>query len=438
MEEKKAQTRGSWMSKLYDLGEKVPETGISSIASDAYRQFNRAGTKAIGSAIGAIPGLASFGLNAVDYGINKLTGVESGLGKVAEYLPTPQKVTDYIRNSIIEREGRPEGYFEQHNNWEKYLDDTVDTLTGLLVGIPGTRLGGVGLKTAAGLTAAKEGSKFAAEKLGAGELGQELAGFGGMLISSIIGAPRTLQKSSELYESAQKSAKEHMPYKSDLIRKAIKETEKTISKLPRSNNDIKSVYETLESIASGIDYDKNVDLNTLLKQKQFMNKSLSDVARGYLTPVREAIRQTIGEARNVYPEFSDNFLRADKLHSAARAAEETGLFIGKNIDISKVKDPFITGLFTLGASALASPFLPGPLSYGLGVLGYSYIGKSVAEAINVLYSSPEAQKYYLEVVNGALKRSAPAVIRGLNRLDSTIKREKKRATSSGLIDLGPK
>ena len=425
------------MTKLYSLGnvnQQAPSTSKSSPIADLVgnveRNINRSGVKALSSVAG-IPGdIGSVALQASEYGYNKLTGKELGAGKVAEYLPTSDKIEKFIQKGVSKKHNLASDYWDPANRAEKTLDSVAETLTGLLT------VGGSGIKTAAKLAGAKELGKVAAEAFGYGELGQEVGGLGAMLLTSVVGAPRVAQQAKNVYEKAEKATKKEMPYKSNIIKNGIAKTTENIVDLPSSSKDIKDVNEVLGAVENAIHPIKDtVDLNALLKQKKFINKSVSKEARDYLTPLRNSIRETIKAAEDTYPEFSKEYLLADKLHAAARTAEEAGGFIRKHVDLNKTKNPLIGGLFTVGAAKLIEPFVPSYVSFGIGALGSANSVKAIIEAASVLKDSPEARKYYKDIIQGALKESSTQVIRSLNKLDGVIKKESKRSNKGGLYPL---
>jgi hypothetical protein len=187
------------MTKLYSLGnvnQQAPSTSKSSPIADLVgnveRNINRSGVKALSSVAG-IPGdIGSVALQASEYGYNKLTGKELGAGKVAEYLPTSDKIEKFIQKGVSKKHNLASDYWDPANRAEKTLDSVAETLTGLLT------VGGSGIKTAAKLAGAKELGKVAAEAFGYGELGQEVGGLGAMLLTSVVGAPRVAQQAKNV------------------------------------------------------------------------------------------------------------------------------------------------------------------------------------------------------------------------------------------------
>jgi hypothetical protein len=457
---------------------KAPSTGISrpaqAISSGAEyikdavpsalewggRQLARTGARIAESALGAPADILSGALGLGGVLEQATQGEPQILSQAHElarnYLPTSENIRKYGTEKVAEQIA-PEGYLDPQDEWEKQADNWVDLFAGIA-----SPLTGAGRFTVKGLSAAaKEGAKlatagsvgkWAAESLGAGEGWQQAASTGAMLLTSLAGAPKMKEYASGLYEKAKRAVSKNTPEEVEMIlkdlgpnapfnvskvsRKGIKdfsarrlgagmEKSRELIREGLSNDGKKIAQENLAEIAGKISKGK-IPLSEVAAVKKSINENIyktsnrdaQRAAEEYLSPVKDALIDTIKESAKGNPEFANNLLEADKIWAAIKNEDIISTVLQKYIktDINELKNPLFIS-FLSGIAAVPLSFIHPYLGKAAATAAVGIPAYVTVRAARVFYNSPQARQYYKDFAKSALKNNIPRMLRDIKKLD---------------------
>lgn len=422
-------------------GQQVPGTGISPAAKkvsraaetiqqaaptlgDIGRNVARFGARAGEAILGAPADLATAALGLGSLGEQVTQGQPQILSQLHEaarsYLPTSENIRKYGTEKIAEKV-LPEGYLQPQTENEQRWDNVVDTIASL--GSPLLGSARVGLKTAAKLGLSGEFAKWGAEKLGFGETGQAVASTGAMLATSLAGAPHMTEYAGTLYNRAKDIAKNAKPVSAATIENVIADTRKNILGKGARNKAKGIAEEFLQDIESKIDpVTKTIPLDEIAQLKQDINANIYKssnqaevrAAEQYLREVKGALIE--GAKSN--KEFANNLLAADEIWSALKQEDIVSNFLQKYIksDINELKSPLTTAFLSTLAGAAITPLSPSIgstlITGGIGLAGYTGY-----KALQVFRKSPQARKYYKDLMKYSLQKNVPQVLKTIKKLD---------------------
>lgn len=458
----------------YPGKQEVPSTGISRPAQkiskaaesvqnilpslgDIGRNVVRGGARIAEAALGAPADLATAALGLGSLAEQVTQGEPQIVSKLHEaargYLPTSENIRKYGTEKIAEKVA-PEGYLTPQNEWEEYLDNFVDTAASFASPLVGPAK--VGLKQAAKLAGAGGLAGWGAKKLGFGETGQTVASAGAMLATTFAGAPRMVDRAKELYNEARDSLKPTAAEIEKLTKNARPGSKITIKGI--SHDKIERGLKLAESnISAGLDdaakdiarkdiakvrskYVKGeiplgevaqikFDLNDRIYKST--NRSELKAAEQYLKPLKDSLIETIKDSSHKYPKFADKLLTADEIWAALKEEDFVSKFLNKRIDVNynELKSPLTVGLLTALGGAAIEPFFPGTGKYvalgGLGLAGYSGY-----KAARIFSKSPQARKYYGELISSSLKKNVPQTLKAIRKLDHIFSVEDEESPQS--------
>lgn len=429
---------------------------------DIGRNVVRGGARIAEAALGAPADLATAALGLGSLAEQVTQGEPQIVSKLHEaargYLPTSENIRKYGTEKIAEKVA-PEGYLTPQNEWEEYLDNFVDTAASFASPLIGPAK--VGLKQAAKLAGTGGLAGWGAKKLGFGETGQAVASAGAMLATTFAGAPRMVDRAKGLYDKAKKAVRKATPAEienilkdmprrphdisrvgvkdisSSIVEKGLAQVTEEINKglsSPAKNIARKDVEDMLSKIKNG-----RINLEEIAQSKFDINKRIYkstnkadyEAASEYLKPLKDSLIETIKESAPTHPEFAKNLLEADEIWAALKEEDFVSKFLNKRIDVNynELKSPLTVGLLTALGGAAIEPFFPGTGKYvalgGLGLAGYSGY-----KAARIFAKSPQARKYYGELISSSLKKNVPQTLKAIRKLDHIFSVEDEESPQS--------
>lgn len=418
------------------------ETPVGTVTRGLARTAARAGEAALG-----VPGdIASGLLSLGNLAYNKTTGEKSPLSGASDYLPTSKNIKEYGTKNI-EKALLPKDYLEPQGEGEELADTIISDFTSILMPVGGAiGLAGKGGKLAKGAV------KSAALSSGLGNVagfltknitGSEGAGegvkAGTMLLTSLVGAPRMINKAQEMYEKAKGLAPETAQVTTKPIGDALNKIDKLLVG-QKENKGGKALKSFIESEAHTLANSSSASVDDIIRFKQGFNKyirenpALKDVSDA-TKQLREGINQVIDTYGKTNPSFLNTYRSADQLYSEALKSNKIQDFIAnstKKIASKGLKTKGVLQLLGLGSyAAKALPALG-----AAGVLGaVTYPVAEIYKRIPGLLQKPAVRRYYAQTLQQAAKGSRPGVIKAVMQLDKAMEKEERDTQSMGRYEI---
>jgi hypothetical protein len=417
------------------------ESGLGSLTRHTARTAARAGESALG-----VPGdIASGLLSLGNLAYTKATGEESPLSGAQDYLPTSAKIKEYITKPL-EKALLPQNYLEPQGEGEKLVDDIISDFTSIIMPIGGA----IGLVGKGGKIA-KGAAKTAALSSGLGNIagfltknitGDESKGegvkAGTMLLTSLVGAPRMIQKAQQLYDQAKGLAPETARVTTKPIADALNKIDQLLVG-QKENKGGKALQSFIETEAHKLVNNPSATVDEIIRLKQGFNKfarenrAIKDVG-----DASKQLRDGINGAIDVYgktnPSFLNTYRAADQLYSEALKSNKVQDFIvdaTKKIASKGLKTKGV--LQILGLGEYAAKALPA-LALAGTVGAATYPVAALYKRIPGFLQKPAVRRYYMQTLKEAAKGSRPGVIKAVMRLDKAISDE-EMPSSTGRYEI---
>jgi hypothetical protein len=400
------------------------------------RGLARTAARASEAALGVPGDIASSLLSLGNLAYNKATGEQSPLGNVSDYLPTSKNIKEY-GTKTIEKALLPKDYLEPQGEGEQLADNIISDFSSIIMPVGGALgLAGKGGKIAKGAVKSAAISSglgniagFLTKNITGNEGAAEGVKAGTMLLTSLVGSPRMINKAQELYEKA----KGLVPETAQVTTKPIGDALNKIDKLlvgQKENRGGKALQSFLESEAHKIANTSSASVDDIIRFKQGFNKylrenpSLRDVGDA-TKQLREGINHTIDAYGKTNPSFLNAYRSADQLYSEALKSNKLQDFIAsstKKIASKGLKTKGVLQLLGLGSyAAKALPAL-GAASVAGAV---TYPIAEIYKRIPGLLEKPAVRRYYAQTLKQAAKGSRPGVIKAVIGLDKAIEKEER-------------
>lgn len=335
--------------------------------------------------------------------------------KTAEFLPGQEEVREKITSYLPEQYRKPQGEQEQ------LLADIAADVGSLLFPL------GAPTKATRALKIAGLGNigKFLTKKVGGSEALQEGVKIGTMLFTSLGLQDSLKNRAAQMY----KQVDELLPESKSINFKPIRETMDEIYnefsgignvKVP-SKQAINEILGSLESVAPG----NQANIKDLISFKQDLNESLSQAfkyprARPYINKITKSINETLKNNPEVPEEISTLLKNADEIWSGMSSA---------NSALDYIKNTPKIGGKLGGKVATLLGFITSPartvkvLGAGGVALGGALGGANAFYILKNLFTKPAIRNEYTKMMAGALKESAPSVIKHANKLEKLLSKE---------------
>lgn len=341
-------------------------------------------------------------------GVNKLT---SSLGlPEQEYLETENipKLSSYIVKPL-EKGLLPERYTKPRGEIEKKAHEFVSDVTSLMIPL-GTSMK---LGKAAAVAGAGGLSKWASQRIGAGEGTQEGVKLGTMLATSLLGPSNIKNYMKDSY----KLAEEALPQEGAFV--AAHNLEKNIASLEKtfSHGEMTPskafMRDRINAIKGKIKDDK-INIKDVWELKRNINEHIHELSKPYgvekqLPVLTRSLNEILGEYGSQNTSFGKAFHTAEDVFKGINKASSVNAFLQKHVSADKI------GKITAGML----------LGYISPQTTASLVGSSLAvrEGVKIFErfkNSPEIQKYYAKIVSSAAHKNLATMNKYVKEMDNYI------------------
>jgi hypothetical protein len=385
--------------------QKPQESLLRAVGRNVGRGALRAGEAALG-----LPGdIASAVLGLTNLGVNAVAGQPSQalstLQGDVEGLLTSNALRKNITEKIV-----PSEYSEPQGEVEKFFDEVVSDVSGLLTGK--SPIGRSIFRSLAG-----NASKEAVKQLGGGDVAQTATKLGVLTLAGIPGTRKALEQSAKgSYEKVKgaiagksinannlyKTAREIFDNSSDAPHsKFVKERARNIlNKITHKNGKF--------TISADSAWESGKDINKWLRSKDLPDGAAHDLIK-LVDASKGATRQAAARA-NVLKDFN----AAEEIYNGLNNRSQVGKFLEKHVRVDSLKNPLTKALLFGGIAAKYGP------KAAVGATAGAFGAREVVRAYDLLSQSPLARRFYGDVIASALKGNAPALARDIARLDKSL------------------
>lgn len=382
-------------------GERTP---FQQKADALERGILRTGAR-VGESLLGLPGdLASLGLGAANYlSGGAIPNYEQIQEKLPVSLPTTQQNREFLRKHTGE-------YLEPQSKLEEFADEVASDLSTLLLPVKGK----IPFKAALGRALGANAASFFTKELGGGPLAQAGAKIGVSLLAGLPGMRGKLETTmGQAYDNARKSSGRGTADTTKLSTRARKIYD-AANKGDSPNKDfIKERARAVERIA---DTGKSsiADVVTL---KQDLNRQVRENAQNLSKGDKKIIGSLLDEVHTILDKygnknktFGENFRQAEDIYRGLNTRSLITDVLERNLKPSKINNPIAKSiLYTAGA--FYSP------ATALKIAGGALASREIAKTFDLFKNSKEAQKYYKEFLEQALKNHGPAAARAAVKFD---------------------
>lgn len=365
------------------------------------RHAGRTGARITESILG-IPGdIASAGLGAANY----LTGGRiPGVEGAQQYIPSStnlRKVTQTLTGEKL----------EPQSETEKFADDLASDFATFAIPVKGK----IPLKSAALKSLFGNVASFLTKSIGLGTAAQGAAKIGTVLAYNLAGGRKALQNTmKESYKSAEDlagNAKEGARELSKDINTITKDITKGI-KTPGKTFVADHLRGLTDSISNGKikvkdAWDIKKEVNELLRDAETPQTS-----KKYLGRLADSLNKVLGSYGKTNTKFGEAFHKAEDIYRGLNQASDINKNIQKVVSKESIKNPVVKGL--LMGTAFKSP---GTLPLAAAGLGTAVFVKNIVRATELLKNSPEARKYYTNIIKAAARENSSLIERNAKKLD---------------------
>lgn len=355
------------------------------------RHAARIGSR-IAETIGGIPGdISSLIQSGVITGLNKLTGHQlspEGHEEIKKQrLPTSSELKELSQKTT-------KGFTSPKNETEKFIDEVAETATSLLGPMKFRKSLGVAL----GSSLAKEGVKLS----GLGEVPQESAKLGTMLMLTALNPGGALKYAESQYKIANQLSKGASIQATNMrgnLENLLKDLQKGVSTTSKN-----AVIRPIEDILNKVNNNKILvhdltaakrDLNTLMKDPELLRRE-----KKLLKNVSKEIDTAIKPYEKTNPAFSKSYRPANEIYGAVMQGNKAYDFIKRNLGGKSIIGAAL-GELALGKAEYILPTIAG----AAGIHGTS----KAVDFFTRIAKSKQLQKYYSKAIASALKEDLPAL-----------------------------
>lgn len=381
--------------------------------------------RAAGSAIAGTPGniahLLGAGSEALQGGLNKLTGVDTGPSSSTKFLksiPGSEDIKEMF-DLLTSNQYKPQ------NELEAKMQEGVEDMASLLSG-------GTGFLKSLVVTAGGALSKLASEELGFENLGDKTK----MATQFVLGMfnPKGAQKFMQnSYNKAEKLIPQNAAISSANFEKQAKdlyaELKKGIASVPSKAPVAQSVKDMYKNAKNG-----QIDIRDLMEARRNLNEKRTSLVFDPIykgKEVKKSLAKNFEKAMDVIDntlnEYAKTNPQAMKYYRQANDAYR-GIAQSRQVSdaISRMTKKYGKHMIApLGVEAVLAPASMGYLATGLGT-GYGLL--KGGEFVHRLTMNPTLRKYYIESMTAAINQQSAQYIRSANKLAKEMEKE-------GLIDV---
>lgn len=323
-------------------------------------------------------------------------------------LPTTENITQFMRSVVEEPKtelGRRAG--------------EIAELTGRLLFPLGKP---ISFKRALTAGTAGKAAKWLAKDLRWSDTAGDVAEAAVVMGALYLGQPKTRTIAEKLYDKAKQSLPKEFEITSNEFRKKAIDSLKEWAQegAPEAVKDKDTAFRIIGALEKNISEENVINLKNLVPTIRDISQSIVEAPsprlRVELIKTNNALRNIVKNNPNVPEQFAETLLKANSLYSGIRGAEKITSFITRNPGMLKKVGGMATGMIFY----MLPPHLKGlALTAGVGAFTIKQIGN--------LIKNPEFVKAHIQLINSAIKESAPAFIRAANKINKmTPKAQRKR------------
>lgn len=382
------------------------ESTLGYIGRTGARTLARAAESVVG-----LPGDIVSGVKGlVNYGVNKLTGLEGPIGDIA--LPTSEDIRKHVTKPLTGEYLEPQGSGEKF--YDRIISDAATLLVPLKTKVPFAKaIGGALGKSVAGNTA-----QWAAEQVTDSPLVGAGAKIGAMALAGTVGGRKEL---NNIKTQSYKDAFSKIPEKAKFdFKPETQKLEKIANKFIKGDRPDKSfILDRLRSADHILEGGK-AGIEDAINLKQDWNKYLSDPSLSKSS--RDTLKQAVGIVNDgikrygsTNPSFFKPYQIAEELTGALQSTNYIQKVLAKHPYLrDSVSNPVIQKLLWVGGIS-AGHYLSIPTAVGIGATALG--ARESAKFYQLISKSPIARKYYTDVVNASLRNDVKSIAKNLSKLD---------------------
>lgn len=369
----------------------------------------------IAETIGGIPGdITDLLQSGIFAGIEKLTGK-----KVSEEARAKSKKERYPTSHELKKKSQEitGGYTSPQNETERFIDESVETISSLLGPMKFRKALGVGLAA----TTAKKGI----EKLGIGESGQEASKLGTMFLLSAINPKGAMKYASSQYDKAQelsRGASINAHHFQGNLLNLIDDLKKGIS-TPGKNAIIKPAEELIDKVKGG-----KIPVHDLTAAKRDIHSLMGDPAllkreKILLKNLGKEVDLAIRPYEKINPSFKKSYRPANEIYGAVMEGNKASNFVRKTLGNKSVLG------VVLAETVLGHPEFILPTT---AVAGGIHALAASSDFFSRLLKSPELRKYYGKALLSAAKEDAPTLRLYSDKIEKILQERTQNSGESSL------
>lgn len=340
--------------------------------------------------------------------------------KLAKHIsPFGAPTSSELREKTKERSG---GYLEPQSKGEKLADAIVSDFASLAIPVKGKvpflRSLGKALFVAAGSNLAEKG----VEMVGGGEKSQLATKIGSMFLLSAFNPNGAKKYADSLYKEARELVPKGATAEASNLTKdlgAFRTELKKGATAPYKANAMTKVNEIQAKIKKGkIPVEEltefKIDINKArdsLYTDQTLDKGGRRLAKKNLDSVSKIVDNALYDYGKVNPAWEKSYRPANEVYGAIAQSKKVSNAVARFIK----SHPHSTGTALVAEVFLAPKTLP----LAAGAIGLVKTG----ELITRIAKSPTLRKYYMGVVESALKDDAASLAKNINKLEAAYKKE---------------
>lgn len=396
----------------------------------------RVGARGLESAVGGTGDIASLGLDVGNY-------LAPGIVPKSKDVPLPttekaRKVTKSLTGEYLEPKT------ELQETGDKFVEDLASFM--LPAGVAG-KIGilgkgakslGMGLGSAAKLSALRGVGGEAAKMLGASKDEQELAKAALTLGTMFVGNERFFTKKYEdLYNKAQKAIPEGAMHNASKLEDTVNKVYKYATSGDSSTDVKKFLKDKASVVGKTITSGKNpqINVNEVWELKKDLNKiyrsaPLDKEGYKYFNSLIDGLKDTLVNYGKVNKAFGKSFVPAESIYAGLRGSGQVTQFLKDNFELKNLFKNKTMKAIIGGGSYFQAGGIPTAAAVGTG-----YGITQGAKIADFLAKSPEARKYYSGVLKNSLAGNVSATAKDLSNLKKVAERYEKNNPQEEFINL---
>ena len=345
--------------------------------------------------------------------IEKLTGKKSKAFEAIKDLgifPTSEELKKTT-------EKLSEGYLEPKNEYEKIGDEVTQDLVGLM--IPG---GGLSFLRKLGMVAAGNIAKQGVKLLGGEEISQQATKIGTMLITGLTNRSNAVRYYQNLYTRMRQSIPQNASTNAVQLQTGLINILRDLQSGGVQTETNRPVMRSIRQILGRIQ-NNQMSVQELVDARRNINELMGDPellrrGRNAFPRVINAIDNSLNDYGRTNQPFLENLRTANEAYAGVQQSRRASNFIRRHF---RAPQQIGAGTLLLLESMTLSP--KAALGTAAGLIG-ARTGIAAMEFTHRVINNPTLRRYYLNVMEQAVREDAVALNKAIKDLDNAIKKEK--------------